>query len=199
MAGVQDSALAIAVSKADALGSLPCAMLSPEAMREQLSLLAAHGRAFNVNFFCHAPPRPDAGREAAWRVALAPYFAELDLDQNDIPSGPGRRPFSHDAADVLEEFRPPIVSFHFGLPTADLLERVRGWGAKVISSADDCRRSTLARVPWRGRHHRAGARSRWASGKLPLRQSRESGGDVRVATAGRARGARSHHRRRRNC
>jgi nitronate monooxygenase len=134
MAGVQDSALAIAVSKADALGSL-CAMLSPEAMREQLSLLAAHGRAFNVNFFCHAPPRPDAGREAAWRDALAPYFAELDLDQNNIPSSPGRRPFSHDAADVLEEFRPPIVSFHFGLPSADLLERVRGWGAKVISSA----------------------------------------------------------------
>ena len=135
MAGAQDSALAIAVSKADALGSLPCAMLSPDAMREQLSLLAAVGRPFNVNFFCHAPPQPDAGREAAWRDALAPYFAELDLDPNDIPSGPGRRPFSHDAADVLEEFRPPIVSFHFGLPSADLLDRVRSWGAKVISSA----------------------------------------------------------------
>lgn len=135
MAGAQDSALAIAVSKADALGSLPCAMLSPEAMREQLSLLAANGRAFNVNFFCHAQPQPDAAREAAWRDALAPYFAELDLDQSDIPSGPGRRPFNHAAADVLEEFRPSIVSFHFGLPSSDLLERVRSWGAKVISSA----------------------------------------------------------------
>lgn len=136
MAGVQGSALAIAVSNAGALGSLPCAMLTPQAMREELTRLrAGTGRPFNVNFFCHTQPVPDAAREAAWREALAPYHAEFGIDPLAIPSGPGRLPFSAEAADVLAEFRPPVVSFHFGLPSADLLARVRGWGAKVLSSA----------------------------------------------------------------
>jgi nitronate monooxygenase len=88
-----------------------------------------------VNFFCHVPPQPNAEREAAWRKALAPYFIEYGIDPATIPSGPGRLPFSAEAADVLAEFRPAVVSFHFGLPSKDLLARVRAWGAKVLASA----------------------------------------------------------------
>src|SRR5213082_2066899 len=78
MAGVQGSALAVAVSNAGGLGSLPCAMLGPEAMRKELAALRAQtARPFNVNFFCHTPPTPDPEREAAWRAALAPYYEEL--------------------------------------------------------------------------------------------------------------------------
>ncbi len=136
MAGVQGSALAIACSEVGALGSLPCAMLSVDAMRAEIAAIAAKTRRqYNVNFFCHAPPRHDTARELAWRTLLAPYYAEYGIDAEQIPSGPGRLPFSHDAADVLEEFRPPVVSFHFGLPADDLLVRVRAWGAKVLASA----------------------------------------------------------------
>jgi nitronate monooxygenase len=136
MAGVQGGALAVAVSNAGGLGSLPCAMLSPDAMRKELTAIRAQtGKPVNVNFFCHTPPAPNPEREAAWRAALAPYYREFGIDLDPIPAGAGRAPFSAEAADVLEEFRPAVVSFHFGLPAADLLARVRDWGAKVFSSA----------------------------------------------------------------
>jgi nitronate monooxygenase len=136
MAGVQLSALAIAVSNAGALGTLPCAMLGLDAMRDELHKLKANARGpFNVNFFCHAPPAPDATREAAWRKALAPYYEEYGIDAAGIPAGPGRAPFSHEAADVLEPFKPAAVSFHFGLPAPELLQRVKRWGTKILASA----------------------------------------------------------------
>jgi nitronate monooxygenase len=136
MAGVQVSALAIAVCKAGGLGSLPCAMLSVEAMRKELSAIrAATDRPYNVNFFTHTPPAADAKRETAWRAALTPYYREYGIDPNKIPAGPGRSPFTAEAAEVLEEFKPAVVSFHFGLPSPSLLERVRAWDAKILSSA----------------------------------------------------------------
>jgi len=136
MAGVQDSALAIAVSNAGGLGSLPCAMLSPDAMRKEIETLRAQtSRPFNVNFFCHTPPAPDENCEARWREQFAPYYAEFGIDPNTIAAGPGRSPFSSEAADLLSEFKPAVVSFHFGLPSQDLLERVRRWGGKILSSA----------------------------------------------------------------
>jgi len=148
MAGVQDSALAIAVSNAGGLGSLPCALLSLTAMREELTRIAAHtSKPYNVNFFCHRPPAPSADREAAWRAALAPYYQELGLDVEAIQPGAMRTPFSKDAADVLSEFRPPVVSFHFGLPSPDLMARVRKWGARVLSSA-----TTVDEAQWLEAH-----------------------------------------------
>jgi nitronate monooxygenase len=135
MAGVQGSALAIAVAKAGGLGSLPCAMLTPDGMRKELAAIREQtDRPYNVNFFCHSPPTPDARREKAWRERLAPYYEELGLDKDAVPQG-GRAPFSAESADVLEEFRPAVVSFHFGLPSAELLARVRSLGAKVLSTA----------------------------------------------------------------
>jgi len=136
MAGVQGSALAVAVSNAGGLGSLPCALLEVDAMRAELSAIRARTtKPFNVNFFCHAPPDPEPEREAAWRAALAPYFAEYGIDAASIPVGPKRSPFNAEAADALADFKPAVVSFHFGLPAADLLARVRAWGAKILSSA----------------------------------------------------------------
>jgi nitronate monooxygenase len=136
MAGVQLSGLAIAVSNAGGLGSLPCAMLTLEGMRKELEALrAGTSRPCNVNFFCHTPPQPSAEREKTWRAALAPYFRELAIDPEAIPVGPGRAPFSAEAAALLAEFKPAVVSFHFGLPNGELLARVRAWGAKVLSSA----------------------------------------------------------------
>jgi nitronate monooxygenase len=136
MAGVQVGSLAIAVSNAGGLGSLPCAMLTLEQVRAELGRIRdATRRPYNVNFFCHAPPQPDAAREAAWRAALAPFYAEYGIDAASIPPGPGRAPFTAEAAALLAEFEPRVVSFHFGLPSAELLARVKAWGAKVLASA----------------------------------------------------------------
>jgi len=136
MAGAQGAALAVAACKAGALGSLPCAMLTVDAMREELaSIRAGTDRPYNVNFFTHTPPAADARREAAWRAALTPYYKEYGIDPNAIPAGPGRAPFTAEAAAALEDFRPAVVSFHFGLPSKALLDRVRAWGSKILSSA----------------------------------------------------------------
>jgi nitronate monooxygenase len=111
-------------------------MLSLDAMRNELAEIRAHTtKPFNVNFFCHAPALPSVEREAVWRAALSPYYQEFGLDEDAIPAGPGRAPFSSEVADVLSEFKPAVVSFHFGLPSPDLLARVRTWGSKILSSA----------------------------------------------------------------
>ncbi|MDV7389981.1 hypothetical protein RZS08_01455, partial [Arthrospira platensis SPKY1] len=91
-------------------------------------------RPYNVNFFCHQPPTPDPAREARWRQALMAFYQEFGIDPGAIPSGPGRLPFSAESADVLELFKPPVVSFHFGLPAPELLDRLRGWGTKILST-----------------------------------------------------------------
>ena len=136
MAGVQGSALAVTVSKAGGLGSLPCATLSLDAMRSELAAITAQtDKPFNLNFFCHTPPLADAAREASWRAALAPYYQEYGIDPATVSAGPGRKPFSAEAADVLDEVRPRVVSFHFGLPSTELLARVRALGAKIIATA----------------------------------------------------------------
>ena len=148
MAGVQGSALAVAVSNAGGLGSLPCAMLSLDDLRAELAALAAGtSQPFNVNFFCHTPPVPDATREAAWRSVLQPYYDELGIDISRVPAGSGRMAFSHETADLLSAIRPPVVSFHFGLPSPDLLQRVRSWGGKILSSA-----TTLDEARWLETH-----------------------------------------------
>nr|WP_315245626.1 nitronate monooxygenase [uncultured Albidiferax sp.] len=134
MAGVQGSALAVAVSNAGGLGSLPAAMLGLEALQAELTRIQAQTtQPYNVNFFCHTPPPPAI--DTPWHAALAPYYQEMGLDLASIVPGPGRAPFSAEAAHLLRTFRPPVVSFHFGLPSPALLEVVRSWGAKVLSSA----------------------------------------------------------------
>jgi len=136
MAGAQASAMAIAVSNAGGLGSIGCATLSLEGLRKELQAIkAGTRRPFNVNFFCHTPPAPDAQRERTWRAMLSPYYSKHGIDPDTIPAGPGRAPFSAEAAAILEEIRPAVVSFHFGLPAPELVARARGLGAKILSSA----------------------------------------------------------------
>ena len=144
MAGSQDSRLAIAVAEAGGLGSVPSALMTPSHLVEEIAAFRrASSAPLNVNFFCHVSPVPDAAREAAWRARLEPYYRELGLDPSAIPDGPGRAPFTHDLADLLDGDPPPVVSFHFGLPAADLLARVKGWGAVVLASA-----TTLEEGQW---------------------------------------------------
>src|SRR5207244_8884770 len=110
---------------------------------ELRAIMSQTTKPFNLNFFCHVPPTPDAKREQRWRTTLAQYYDELGLNPNSVPSGLGRAPFTQDAADVLREVRPAVVSFHFGLPSRELLARVRESGAKILSSA-----TTLEEARW---------------------------------------------------
>jgi len=148
MAGVQDYRLAAAVSNAGGLGSLPCAMLGGEALREELKALnEATSKPYNLNFFAHTPPEPNPQQEANWRQALAPYYKEFGIDPASITAGPGRMPFNEESAAIVEEFHPAVVSFHFGLPEQELLERVKKAGAKVLSTA-----TTVDEALWLEQH-----------------------------------------------
>lgn len=148
MAGSQGAALALAVCAAGGLGSLPAAMLTPEALQAELQRLRSQAAGpWNVNFFCHTPPVPDAAAEARWRAALRPFYDEAGIDPTKVPAGAGRVPFSHTMADVLEPFAPPVVSFHFGLPAPDLLARVKSWSSRVLSSA-----TTVEEAQWLQAH-----------------------------------------------
>jgi nitronate monooxygenase len=148
MAGVQDYRLAAAVSNAGGLGSLPCAMLGAEALREELKALnEATSKPYNLNFFAHTPPEPNEQQEANWRQALAPYYKEFGIDPASITAGPGRMPFNEESAAIVEEFRPAVVSFHFGLPKPELLERVKKAGARVLSTA-----TTVEEALWLEQH-----------------------------------------------
>jgi nitronate monooxygenase len=136
MAGACDCELVIAVAEAGGLGSLPCAMLSPEQARAQLGIIRQRtSRPINVNFFCHRPPPIDAARERAWLERLGSYYAELNVDASKPLPGVNRAPFDETLCDIVVEFAPEVVSFHFGLPEKRLVERVRATGAKIISSA----------------------------------------------------------------
>ncbi|WP_367717730.1 nitronate monooxygenase [Nitratireductor sp. GISD-1A_MAKvit] len=136
MAGSGGAELAIAVSEAGGLGSLPCAMLTPEKIRTEMQEIRRRTDGpVNLNFFCHVPPTPDTGREAAWRDCLRPYYSEFGLDPDAAPAGAGRNPFNEESCAIVEEYRPEVVSFHFGLPNAGLIKRVRDAGAKIIASA----------------------------------------------------------------
>jgi Nitronate monooxygenase len=144
MASAQGPELAIAVCRAGGLGSLPAAMLTPDRLREQIAAVRnATSAPFNVNFFCHSEPAPDPEIEARWRERLAPYYAEAGIDPSAVPAGPVRAPFDAALCAVIEETRPVVVSFHFGLPSAQLLSRVKATGALILSSA-----TTVAEARW---------------------------------------------------
>ncbi len=144
MAGANGAEMVIAVSEAGGLGSLPCAMLSPEQMRTQVDIIRQRtARPINMNFFCHRSPGCQPEREAAWKQRLAVYFRELGLDPSSPVATPIRVPFDEAACEVAEELKPEVVSFHFGLPDKMLVQRVKAVGAKIISSA-----TTVSEARW---------------------------------------------------
>jgi len=147
MAGVQDEALAIAVSQAGALGSMPCALLMPDKLQAALERFAQLSRPINLNFFCHDMAEPEPTQEQRWRSALAPYFREFGIEPPAPSTAGARRPIDAATVDLLERFRPKVVSFHFGLPAQPLLQRIKAWGAVILSSA-----TTLEEGRWLQQH-----------------------------------------------
>jgi nitronate monooxygenase len=144
VAGAMDWELAAEAAAAGGLGSLPCAMLSAEQVREQMARIRARTKKpINLNFFCHTTPELNNAREAQWRERLAPYYRELGIDPAAPVPSSNRAAFNAAFCDVVEEVRPEVVSFHFGLPEADLVKRVKATGALIMSSA-----TTAAEARW---------------------------------------------------
>src|SRR5499427_8445413 len=136
MAGSAFSDMVVAVSAAGGLGSLACALLSVEQARTELEIIRRRtSRPINMNFFCHQQPRDDSAREMSWRRHLDAYYIQLGLESNTAVPSSNRAPFDDKMCDLVMEFHPEVVSFHFGLPDKDLLARIRRTGAKIISSA----------------------------------------------------------------
>jgi nitronate monooxygenase len=136
MAGAIDAEIAIAVAEGGGLGSIPCAMLSAEKAREQVNIFRQRVRApINLNFFCHKAVDADPAREVIWRRRLAPFYSELGLDPEAPINAANRAPFDAAFCAVVEELRPEVVSFHFGLPEAALVKRVKAAGSIVLASA----------------------------------------------------------------
>jgi nitronate monooxygenase len=136
MAGVMDADIAIAVAEGGGLPSVPCAMISPEKAREQIGIIRQRVSApVNLNFFCHEAVDADPAREATWRQRLTPYYEEHGFDPEMTINVANRAPFDAAFCEVVEELKPEIVSFHFGLPEPRLLKRVKATGAIVMASA----------------------------------------------------------------
>lgn len=144
MAGSQDSDLAIAVSEAGGLGSLPCGMLDPERLRLEFGKIRSRTqKPVALNFFCHTVPVLNNAREVAWREQLAPYYRELGVDPAAPVPSSNRAPFDDAWLEAVLELRPDVVSFHYGLPPKPLFEKLKGEGFVVMSSA-----TTVAEARW---------------------------------------------------
>jgi nitronate monooxygenase len=140
MAGAHDTALAIAVAQGGGLGSLPCAMISADKAREQVGIFRQQvSTPVNLNFFCHAPVQADPAREAGWKQRLSSFYSEYGIDLAAPVSAANRAPFDAAMCAVIEELRPEVISFHFGLPEAALLARVKAAGCVVMASATTVR------------------------------------------------------------
>jgi nitronate monooxygenase len=136
MAGAQDADIMIGAAQAGALASLPCALSTVEKAREQIHIVRQRVSApLNMNFFCHKAVDASAEQEARWRKRLTPYFRELGLDPDTAVPAVNRAPFDAAMCELVEELKPEVVSFHFGLPDKALFRRVKDTGAIVISSA----------------------------------------------------------------
>ncbi len=148
MAGSSGVDLAVAVARAGGLGSLPAAMLTSEQVAQQVDeFRLAADAPVNVNFFCHHEPQVADRELDAWSEAVARFDDELGVDRATVRPGAPRNAFGEDACGVIERCRPEVVSFHFGLPDAGLVERVRATGAVVMSSA-----TTVAEAVWLEAH-----------------------------------------------
>lgn len=137
MAGASDADLAIAVARAGGLGALPAGMLSSEQLRAQVERFraAVGDRPINLNFLAHKMPVPSNVREHAWRERLKPYYIEFGIDPAAPVTSTSRLPFDAAMCGIVEELKPTVVSFHYGLPEEELVRRVKATGCKVICSA----------------------------------------------------------------
>lgn len=137
MAGISTPALAAAVSNAGALGSLGVGASSVDQARSTITQTQSlTDKPINVNVFCNAPPRRNRNVEAAWISHFSAFFDEFGAEPpeslNEI-----YQTFivNEDAFRMLLEVRPGFVSFHFGIPSVEIIAAFREAGIKTLATA----------------------------------------------------------------
>ncbi|MFX1675756.1 nitronate monooxygenase [Paraburkholderia sp. A2WS-5] len=137
MAGVSTPALAAAVSNAGGLGSLGVGATNAGGARKMIrDTRALTGKPFNINVFCHRPAVANAAVERAWLDWLAPVFAQYGATPPETLSEIYTS-FVVDEAmqQMLAEEKPAVVSFHFGLPAAEVISDLKRAGITLLASA----------------------------------------------------------------
>lgn len=137
MAGTSTPTMAASVTNAGGLGSIAVGAVDAAAAAMMLDdLKRLTDGPFNVNVFCHGPSAHDADRERTWLKALNPVFERYGAAP---PAAIHEiyRSFREDDAmlQLLVEAKPAVVSFHFGLPSADAITRLKAEGILLFSSA----------------------------------------------------------------
>jgi nitronate monooxygenase len=134
MASISTAPLAAAVSAAGGLGSIGAATMPPESVAAEIDGVRARtDRPFAVNFFVHQPPSPDETAAARMRARLEPYREAVGA--SGFPPLEPPPPFGPAMLQVVLARRPPVVSFHFGLPDASAVSALRAAGIRLLSSA----------------------------------------------------------------
>ena len=135
MAGAQNHHMAIAVSNAGGLGSMACSMISSDEISKRLASFRSRcDKPINLNFFCHKEKPRNENREAHWRQSLENLYQEVGT-KGHSGGTISVRTFDEKRCELIEELRPEVVSFHFGLPSANLIERIKATGTRIMSSA----------------------------------------------------------------
>ena len=146
MAGTSTPVLAAAVCNAGALGSIAVGAVDAAGAERMIApLRSLTPGPFNVNVFCHQPARIDRARERAWLEALAPIFREFGAEP-PMQIGEIYTSFVVDRAmqELLLDARPAVVSFHFGLPAAETIARLKSVGTLLLSSATNLEEAEAA-------------------------------------------------------
>jgi nitronate monooxygenase len=146
MAGVSTVELASAVTGAGGLGSISVGAANAAGARNMIQVLRQKTDGpFNVNVFCHKPAVHNSDREGAWLRRLEPLFKYFEME---LPAALDEiyRSFVADIAmqELILELKPPVVSFHFGLPPLDVVSRLRSAGIVLLSTATNLAEAELA-------------------------------------------------------
>lgn len=143
MAGVQGFELAAAVYKAGGMGSIPCAMITPEQILQEVKKFREATSQndpnspidLNLNFFAHQEEPLDPSREASWVAALEPFNAKLPSGFKPPPPPANRKSFNEEHLAVVKNVLPRVVSFHFGLPPPEVVEELQKLGIQTFISS----------------------------------------------------------------
>ncbi|TAM01347.1 MAG: nitronate monooxygenase [Paraburkholderia sp.] len=146
MAGVSTPELAAAVSNAGGLGSLGFGASNAERARQAIrATRALTDKPFNVNVFCHQPAQANEAVEREWTKWLAPEFEKYGATPPAAMSEINRSFLvDRDLQKVLIEEKPAVVSFHFGLPPANVIAELKQAGITLFVSATNLDEARLA-------------------------------------------------------
>jgi nitronate monooxygenase len=137
--GLVTPSLAAAVSNAGALGGLGMWGFSREdGARRVAAFRQQSGRSLNLNYPLWDDPGDQRAASIPMRETLQPLFDEKGLSEVPQPAG-GAGAVTADHLAMIEEIKPEVVSFHFGLPNDAILAAIKATGAFIISSANTVR------------------------------------------------------------